>query len=160
MLKIKLIVIGKLKESYLREAQAEYTKRLGAFCKFELLELGEERLPENPSPAQIENALKREAEKIKKAIPAGSYVYSMQIEGKQLTSEELAAALENNALSAKSTVVFLIGSSFGLDSTLKKQSDFALSFSKMTFPHQLARIMLLEQLYRAMSIQAGTKYHK
>ena len=160
MLRVKIITVGKLKESYLRDAQSEYLKRLSAFCKAEVVELAEERLPDNPAPAQIEQCLKKEAQKIRKEIPAGAFVYSLQIEGKHISSEQLAKKLEENALSSKSTVVFLIGSSFGLEEALKRESDFALSFSKMTFPHQLARIMLLEQVYRAFSINAGTKYHK
>lgn len=160
MLKVKIITVGKLREKYLRDAQSEYLKRLTAFCKAEVIELGEERLPDNPSEAQIKACLQKEALRIKKEIPADSFVYSMLIEGKELSSEELAKSFEKNAVSGKSTLVFLVGSSFGLDEELKKESDFALSFSKMTFPHQLARIMLLEQVYRAFSINAGTKYHK
>ena len=160
MLRVKIITVGKLKENYLRQAQAEYLKRLSAFCKAEVAELPEERLPDNPSVAEIQNGLKKEAERIRKEIPSGAFVYSMQIEGKQLTSEALAKQLDAHPLAGKSTVVFIIGSSFGLEEPLKKESDFALSFSQMTFPHQLARIMLLEQIYRAFSINAGTKYHK
>ena len=160
MLRVKLIVIGKLKEKYLREAQEEYLKRMSAFCKAEVTELPEERLPDNPSPAEIEQCLKKEAQRIRKEIPAGAYVYSMQIEGRQISSEAFSEMLQNNALAGKSTLVFIIGSSFGLEEALKKENDFALSFSQMTFPHQLARVMLLEQLYRAFCIQAGTKYHK
>lgn len=160
MFKIKIITVGKLGEKYLREAQAEYIKRLSAFCKAEVVEISEERLPESPSKAQIEICLQKEAAKIKKEIPSGAFVYSLQIEGRQISSEQLASSLEKAAVSGKSTAVFIIGSSFGLDEKLKKESDFALSFSKMTFPHQLARVMLLEQLYRAFSINAGTKYHK
>lgn len=160
MLKVKIITVGKLKEKYLRDAQSEYLKRLTAFCKAEVIELSEERLPDNPSEAQIKACLQKEASRIKKEIPADAFVYSMLIEGKELSSEELAKSFEKNAVSGKSTLVFVVGSSFGLDEELKKESDFALSFSKMTFPHQLARIMLLEQVYRAFSINAGTKYHK
>ena len=160
MLKVKIICIGKLKEKYLTDAAAEYLKRLSAFCKAEIAELGEERLPDNPSEAEKARCLKKESEKIRKEIPAGAYVYSLQIEGKQLTSEAFAVHMQKQATAGKSTLAFLIGSSFGLDEALKKQSDFALSFSQMTFPHQLARVMLLEQLYRAFSINAGTKYHK
>ena len=160
MLKVKIITVGKLKEGYLREAQGEYLKRLSAFCKAEVVELAEERLPDNPSVGEIAQCLKKEADKIRKEIPAGAFVYSLQIEGKQISSEALALKLEDMALAGKSTVVFIIGSSFGLEEALKKENDFALSFSKMTFPHQLARIMLLEQVYRAFSINAGTKYHK
>lgn len=159
MLKVKIICIGKLKEIYLRQAQAEYLKRLGAYCKAEVKELSEERLPDNPSEAQIKDALKKEAKKISAEIPKGAFVYSMCIEGRGISSEELAKKIETNA-SGTSAIVFIIGSSFGLDEELKAQSNFKLSFSAMTFPHQLARIMLLEQIYRAFSINNNSKYHK
>lgn len=159
MLKVKIICIGKLKEKYLREAQAEYLKRLGAFCKAEVRELAEERLPDNPSEAQIKDALKKEAKKISAETPKGAYVYSLCIEGREISSEELAKRIESNS-SASSSVVFIIGSSFGLDEELKANSSFKLSFSPMTFPHQLARVMLLEQVYRAFSINNNSKYHK
>lgn len=160
MLRVKIICVGKLKEKYLREASAEYAKRLSAFCKPEIVEIGEEKLPDNPAAAEIAACLKKEGEKIRREIPADAYVYSLQIEGRQLSSEALAAHMEKQAVSGKSTLVFLIGSSFGLEEPLKRESDFPLSFSEMTFPHQLARIMLLEQIYRAFSINKGTKYHK
>ena len=159
MLKVKVICIGKLKEKYLREAQAEYLKRLGAFCKAEVIELPEAKLPDNPSEALINDGLKKEAKKILAEIPKGAYVYSLCIEGKSVSSEELASKVEENTGNT-SNVVFIIGSSFGLDEEVKRQSSFKLSFSKMTFPHQLARIMLLEQIYRAFSINNNTKYHK
>lgn len=159
MLRVKIICIGKLKEKYLREAQAEYLKRLGAFCKAEVTELSEAKLPDNPSEALIKEGLKKEAKKILAEIPKGAFVYSLCIEGKGISSEELAAKIEENAAQT-SNVVFIIGSSFGLDDEVKKQSSFKLSFSKMTFPHQLARIMLLEQIYRAFSINNNSKYHK
>lgn len=159
MLRIKVICIGKLKEKYLREAQAEYLKRLGAFCKAEVIELPEAKLPDNPSEALINDGLKKEAKKILAEIPKGAYVYSLCIEGKGVSSEELAAKVEENTNNT-SNVVFIIGSSFGLDEEVKRQSSFKLSFSKMTFPHQLARIMLLEQIYRVFSINNNTKYHK
>ena len=159
MLRVKIICIGKLKEKYLRDAEAEYLKRLGAFCKAEVVELPEAKLPDNPSHALIEDGLKKEAKKILAEIPKGAFVYSLCIEGKGISSEELAEKFEANARNT-SNVVFIIGSSFGLDEAVKKQSDFKLSFSKMTFPHQLARIMLLEQIYRAFSINNNSKYHK
>lgn len=160
MQKVKIICVGQLKETYWREAQAEYMKRLKTFCKPEICVLAPERLPENPSAAEIAQGLKKEGAKIQAQIPAGAYVYTLQIEGKAVSSEAFAAQLQQHALAGKSTVVFIIGSSFGLDESIKNHSDFALSFSAMTFPHQLARVMLLEQIYRAFSIQAGTKYHK
>ena len=159
MLRVKIITVGKLKEKYLREAQAEYLKRLGAFCKAEVTELPEAKLPDNPSEALIKEGLKKEAKKILAEIPKGAYVYSLCIEGKGISSEELAEKIELNAGNT-SSVVFVIGSSFGLDEEVKRQSDFKLSFSKMTFPHQLARIMALEQIYRAFSINNNSKYHK
>lgn len=159
MLRVKVICIGKLKENYLREAQAEYLKRLGAFCKAEVIELPEAKLPDNPSEALINDGLKKEAKKILAEIPKGAYVYSLCIEGKSVSSEELAAKIEENTGNT-SNVAFIIGSSFGLDEEVKRQSSFKLSFSKMTFPHQLARIMLLEQIYRAFAINNNTKYHK
>ncbi len=159
MLKVKIICIGKLKEKYLREAQAEYLKRLGAFCKAEVIELPEAKLPDNPSIALIDGGLKKEAKKILAQIPKGAFVYSLCIEGKGISSEELAKKIEDNA-TGTSDIVFIIGSSFGLDEEVKRQSAFKLSFSRMTFPHQLARIMLLEQIYRAFSINSNTKYHK
>lgn len=159
MLRVKIITVGKLKEKYLREAQAEYLKRLGAFCKAEVTELPEAKLPDNPSEALIKEGLKKEAKKIFAEIPKGAYVYSLCIEGKGISSEELAEKIELNAGNT-SSVVFVIGSSFGLDEEVKRQSDFKLSFSKMTFPHQLARIMALEQIYRAFSINNNSKYHK
>ena len=160
MQRVKIICIGKLKEKYLTAAVEEYLKRLSAFCKPEIAELPEARLPENPSPAQIEAGLQKEAQKILAEIPAGAYTYCLQIEGRQLSSEALAKSFAKNALSGKSTLVFIIGSSFGLAREVKTRCDFPLSFSKMTFPHQLARVMLLEQIYRAFSINANTKYHK
>ena len=159
MLRVKVICIGKLKEKYLRDAQAEYLKRLSAFCKAEVTELAEVKLPDNPSAAQIEEGLKKEAKKILAEIPGGAYVYSLCIEGEGISSEELAKKLESNAQNT-SNVVFIIGSSFGLDEEIKRQSAFKLSFSKMTFPHQLVRIMALEQIYRAFSINNNSKYHK
>lgn len=160
MLKVKIITIGKLKEKYLRDAQAEYLKRLSAFCSVSVVEIAEEKLPQSPSLAQTEQCLMKEAARIKKEIPQGAYVYSLCIEGSERSSEKLAKELESIATNGRSTVVFIIGSSFGLDDEIKKLSSSRLSFSKMTFPHQLARIMLLEQVYRAFSINNNTKYHK
>ena len=160
MLRVKIIAVGKLKEEYLREAQQEYLKRLSSFCKAEVCEIGEERLSDNPSEAEINRCLNKEAEKIIKEIPAGSYVYSMCIEGRESSSEQFSKSIEDIAVNGKSSLVFIIGSSFGLSEIIKSLSDNKLSFSQMTFPHQLARIMLLEQVYRAFSIMNNTKYHK
>ena len=160
MLNITIIAIGKLKEQYLRDASAEYQKRLSASCKLNIIELNPEKLSDNPSAKEIENALNNEAKKIIEKIPKGAKVYSMCIEGKQRTSEELSREIDNLALEGASNIVFIIGGSFGLSDEVKKLSAYRLSISKMTFPHQIARIMLLEQIYRAMQISIGTKYHK
>jgi 23S rRNA (pseudouridine1915-N3)-methyltransferase len=159
VLNVKLITLGTLKEAYLRDAAAEYEKRLGAFCRFELVQLKEERLSDDPSESEIKNALAKESEKILALIPARAYVVAMCVEGKQLTSPELAEKLEEIS-SRTSDVCFIIGSSFGLSDTVKQRADLRLSVSKLTFPHQLMRVILLETVYRAFNIQKGTRYHK
>lgn len=160
MLGVTIICLGKLKEKYLRDASDEYSKRLSAFCKLNIVELTPEKLSDNPSEKEIENALTVEAKKITEKIPKGAYICSLCIEGKQISSEELSAEMESIGVGGTSNIVFIIGSSFGLSDIIKKMSNKKLSMSKMTFPHQLARIMLLEQIYRAVQISAGTKYHK
>ena len=160
MLNITIVAIGKLKEQYLRDASAEYQKRLSTSCKLNIVELNPEKLSDNPSAKEIENALNSEAKKIIEKIPKGAKVYSMCIEGKQRTSEELSAEIDALTVEGVSNIVFIIGGSFGLSDEVKKLSAYRLSMSKMTFPHQIARIMLLEQIYRAMQISLGTKYHK
>ena len=160
MLNINVICIGKLKESFLRDASAEYQKRLSAFCRLEITELSPFKLPENPSQAQIEAALMQEGGLITAKIPANAKVYALCIEGKQFSSEELSAKIVTETNHGVSNIVFIIGGSHGLSDDVKKRADLLLSISKMTFPHQLARIMLLEQLYRAFMISSGGKYHK
>ncbi|MEI6578736.1 MAG: 23S rRNA (pseudouridine(1915)-N(3))-methyltransferase RlmH [Eubacteriales bacterium] len=160
MLNIALICVGKLKESYLREAAAEYQKRLSAFCRLEITELSPCKLPENPSPAQVEAALIQEGGQIMAKIPSNAKVYALCIEGKQLSSGELSAKLVTETNRGVSNITLIIGGSHGLSEDVKKRADLMLSMSKMTFPHQLARIMLLEQLYRAGMISNGGKYHK
>ena len=160
MLNINVICIGKLKESFLRDASAEYQKRLSAFCRLEITELSPFKLPENPSQAQIEAALMQEGGLITAKIPANAKVYALCIEGKQFFSEELSAKIVTETNHGVSNIVFVIGGSHGLSEDVKKRADLLLSMSKMTFPHQLARIMLLEQLYRAFMISSGGKYHK
>ena len=157
---VTVLCVGKLKEAYWRDACAEYTKRLGAFCKFQVVELDEERLPEKPSDAQIAAALEVEGKKMLAKIPSGAAVAALCIEGKPCSSEQLAARIEDLAGGGTSQFVFVIGSSHGLAPAVKAQASWRLSMSPMTFPHQLARVMLLEQLYRAMSIRGGGKYHK
>lgn len=160
MFDITLICVGKLKENFYLSAAAEYEKRLKGFCGFHLIELQEVRLPEDPSPAQIAGALEKEAELVFAKIPKGAWLCALTPEGQSLSSEALADKLKDVKVSGKSSACFFIGSSFGMSPRLKKAADFRLSMSSMTFPHHLARIMVLEQLYRAEVIQAGSKYHK
>ncbi len=157
---ITVIALGKLKEKYLRDAIDEYAKRISAYGKLDIIELNPVRLSDNPSQTEIDNTLAKEAEEIKKKIPNGSYVFSLCVEGKEKSSEQLAATIKDVALNGKSSIVFIIGSSFGLSPEIKKLSDCRLSFSPMTFPHQLMRVMLLEQIYRAFQINNNGKYHK
>ena len=160
MFSVTLITMGKLKEKFYISAAEEYAKRLKGYCEFTLLELPECRLPENPSPAEIAVGLDKEAELILQKIPKGSWFCIFTPEGKLLSSEAFADKLKEIKLSGKSSACFLIGSSFGIAPQIKAKADFKLSMSPMTFPHHLARIMVLEQLYRAEAIQAGSKYHK
>ncbi len=157
---ITVIALGKLKEKYLKDAITEYAKRISAYGKLDIIELNPVRLSDNPSQTEIDNALSKEAEEIKKKIPNNSYVFSLCIEGKEKSSETFAKAIKDAALNGKSNIVFVIGSSFGLSPEIKNLSDFKLSFSPMTFPHQLMRVMLLEQVYRAFQINNNGKYHK
>ena len=159
MINVRFITLGTLKEQYLRDAAAEYEKRLGAFCRFENIQLKEERLSDSPSQSEIKNALERESVKILEQIPPRAYCIAMCVEGKQLSSEELAQKLDL-AVQDTSDICFIIGSSFGLSDTVKQRADMRLSVSKLTFPHQLMRVVLLEAVYRAFNIQKGTKYHK
>ena len=160
MPEITLITIGKLKEKFYISAAQEYAKRLSGYCKFTLLELPECRLPEDPSPAEIAAGLEKEAEEVFSKIPKGAWFCVFTPEGKELSSEVFAQKLAQVKLSGKSSLCFLIGSSFGMAPRVKERADFRLSMGPMTFPHHLARIMVLEQLYRAEAIQAGSRYHK
>lgn len=160
MLSITLICVGKLKEKFYITASEEYEKRLKGFCQFQLIELPESRLSENPSIAEIEAGLEKEADLILSKIPKGAWFCVFTPEGQLLSSEKLAEKMQNIKLSGKSSACFLIGSSFGMAQRIKQKADFRLSMSPMTFPHHLARVMVLEQIYRSESIQAGTKYHK
>ena len=159
MLKVKLITVGTLKEDYLRAATAEYEKRLSAFCRFEQVQLKEEKLPELPSQNEIKAALDKEAMKITEQISSSAFCIALCVEGKQLSSEEFAEKLEAISME-KSEIVLVIGSSYGLSDTVKQRADMKFSVSRLTFPHQLMRPILLEALYRAFNIQKGTKYHK
>jgi len=159
MLNVKFIVIGNLKESNLRDAAAEYEKRLSAFCRFETVQLKEEKLPDDPSDTEIQKALEREALQIEKSISPRAYRIAMCVEGNQLSSEELAERIGKIEQTA-GEIVFIIGSSFGLADSVKRSAYMRLSVSKMTFPHQLMRVLLLEGVYRAFNIRKGTRYHK
>lgn len=160
MFDITLITVGKLKEKFYLSATAEYEKRIKGYCQFRIIELPEYRLPDNPSPAEISTALEKEADAIFAKIPKGAWFCVLTPEGKLLSSESLADTIAQVKLSGKSSACFLIGSSFGISPRLKAMADLKLSMSPMTFPHHLARVMVLEQLYRAEAIQAGSKYHK
>jgi 23S rRNA (pseudouridine1915-N3)-methyltransferase len=161
MLKINIICIGKIKEKYFTDAVGEYAKRLTAFCKFSVVELNEERIRSNtPNDSQIAEVIEAEGRRILQKIGASDYVAAMCIEGKLLSSEELSETLDKAALSGKSTVDFIIGGSYGLSDEVKRRADLRLSMSKMTFPHQLARVILSEQIYRAFEISTNGKYHK
>lgn len=160
MLTVNIISVGKLKEDYLRRAISEYSKRLSAFCKFSIIEVDEARLPDNPSDAQVASALNTEGKRILSKIPSKSAVCAMCIEGKQLDSIELSRYIQAQPVNGKSCVCFIIGGSHGLSDEVKRQADLRLSVSRMTFPHQLFRVMLSEQIYRAFMIADGGKYHK
>jgi 23S rRNA (pseudouridine1915-N3)-methyltransferase len=160
MFDITLIAMGKLKEKFYLSAAAEYEKRMKGYCQFNLIELPEVRLPENPSQAEINAALEKEADTILAKIPKGACSCVRTPEGKLLSSEALADKMKEVKLTGKSSACFIIGSSFGMSPRVKAKADLKLSMSPMTFPHHLARVMVLEQLYRAEAIQAGSKYHK
>lgn len=157
-MQINLITVGKLKEKWLRDAYAEYEKRLTRYCKLSLTELPESRLPESPSEAEITAALQQEGKAILNTCRGK--IIALCIEGKQYASEEFAALLLQYASHGDSTVSFVIGSSFGLSDEVKKRADMKFSMSKMTFTHQIARVLLAEQIYRAFQITSGGKYHK
>lgn len=157
---VTILCVGKLKEKFYFDACAEYQKRLTRFCRLNLIELPEQRLPDAPSPAEIAAALEREADAIMEKLPRGGAVVALCVEGRGLSSEKLAETMANYAARGVSQLTFLIGGSFGMAERVKDAADLRLSMSQMTFPHHLARVMLLEQVYRAYQIQAGTKYHK
>lgn len=159
MLSLKIICVGTLKESYFRDAVAEYSKRLSAFCKLSIIQLKEAKVPDSPSTKEIANALDDEAKNILAEMSPRAYKIAMCVEGKQLSSEKLAERIATIS-SEHSEICFVIGSSHGLSDKVKASCDMRLSFSELTFPHQLLRVILLEAVYRAFNINAGTKYHK
>ena len=160
MQRVTVLCVGKLKEKFYTDAAAEYVKRLQRYCKLDVVELPEYRLPEEPSPAEIQKALQTEGAAIRERLPRGGAVVALCIEGKPCSSEELSRRIIDFGVQGKTQITFLIGGSVGLDESIKKQADWRLSMSPMTFPHHMARIMLLEQIYRAYQLAAGTTYHK
>ncbi|KAA1039539.1 23S rRNA (pseudouridine(1915)-N(3))-methyltransferase RlmH [Macrococcus equipercicus] len=159
-MKITIITVGKLKEKYWKQAVDEYVKRLGAYTKIELIEVQDEKDTDHMSDKDIEIAKKKEAERILSKVKDDSYVYTLEIQGKQLDSVELSNHIENNMNMGKSHLTFIIGGSNGLHSSVSARSNYKLSFSKMTFPHQMMKVILLEQVYRSFRIMKGQAYHK
>ena len=160
MQRVTVLCVGKLKEKFYIDAAAEYVKRLQRHCKLELVELPEQRLPDDPSSAEIQKALRTEGDAIRERLPKGGAVIALCIEGRPCSSQELSCRMAEFGVQGKTQLTFLIGGSVGLDEDLKRQADWRLSMSPMTFPHHMARIMLLEQIYRAYQIAGGTKYPK
>ena len=159
-MKITILTVGKIKEKYLRDAIAEYSKRLSRYAKLEIIEVADEKTPDNASETVETNIKNKEAERLLKYIRDDAYLITLEIKGKQLTSEELAQKIDTLGVQGTSHIIFVIGGSLGLGEEVLKRSNYALSFSKMTFPHQLMRVVLLEQIYRAYRINAGEPYHK
>lgn len=159
-MRITVVCVGKLKEKYWQAAVAEYSKRLSRYHKLEIVELADEKAPETMSPAQEEEVKQKEGERILKALKDDAFVIALAIEGKMMTSEELSAFLEKKAVGGVSHIAFVIGGSLGLSPAVMARADYALSFSPMTFPHQMMRVVLLEQIYRAEKIRRKEPYHK
>ena len=158
-MKITIVCAGKIKEKYLTAGIAEFMKRLKPFAQVEIREIHEEKMPDSPSDAEKEQVLTREGEKLLKLVPEGSYLFVLDVFGKEKSSEELAASIDKLGLSGRSNITFLIGGAFGLSSEVRKAADELLSFSRMTFTHQMVRLLLVEQIYRAFKILRGEKYH-
>ncbi len=159
-MKITLITVGKVKEKFFREAVSEYGKRLSRYCRLEIREAADERTPEKASEIQREQILQKEGKRILRLIPEDAFVITLEIEGRKLSSEAFAAEIERLGVGGTSHIAFVIGGSLGLHNTIKARADLAVSFSDMTFPHQLMRVILLEQIYRAYRIIGGEPYHK
>lgn len=159
-MKITILTVGKIKEKYLRDAIAEYSKRLSRYAKLEIIEVADEKTPDNASETVETNIKNKEAERLLKYIRDDAYLIILEIKGKQLTSEELAQKIDTLGVQGTSHIIFAIGGSLGLGEEVLKRSNYALSFSKMTFPHQLMRVILLEQIYRSYRINCGEPYHK
>ena len=159
-MKITIVSVGKLKEKYLKQGIAEYLKRLSAYAKVDIVEVADEKAPENMSDAEMVEVKRKEGERILSHISQDTYVITLEIGGKMLSSEQLADKMDQLATYGKSKIAFVIGGSLGISDAVQKRSDFALSFSKMTFPHQLMRLVLVEQVYRGFRINRGEPYHK
>ena len=159
-MKITVLTVGKIKEKYLRDGIAEYAKRLSRYCRLEILEVADEKTPDNASPAEEEQIKNSEGEKLSRLIHDSDYVIALAIDGKMMDSIELAKKIENLGICGKSNIVFVIGGSLGLSDKVLQRADYRLSFSPMTFPHQLMRMILLEQIYRSYRIIHGEPYHK
>lgn len=159
-MKITVITVGKLKEKFFREAVAEYEKRLGRYCRLEIRETADEKTPDGASETERERILQKEGERIERLLPDGAYVVTLEIEGRKFTSEAFAGEIGRLGVNGVGQIVFVIGGSLGLHNSIKKRADLAVSFSDMTFPHQLMRVILLEQIYRAFRIINGEPYHK
>ena len=159
-MKITILTVGKIKEKYLRDAIAEYSKRLSRYAKLEIIEVADEKTPDNASETVETNIKNKEAERLLKYIRDDAYLITLEIKGKQLTSEELAQKIDTLGVQGTSHIIFVIGGSLGLGEEVLKRSNYALSFSKMTFPHQPMRVILLEQIYRSFRIIKGEPYHK
>ena len=159
-MKITIITVGKLKEKYLKDAISEYSKRLSRYCKLEVIEVADEKTPDQAGEGMETMIREKEAERILKYIREDAYVVTLELKGKQLTSEELAEKIDRLGIQGKSHIQFVIGGSIGLGEPVLNRSDYALSFSRMTFPHQLMRVILLEQIYRSYRIINGEPYHK
>ena len=157
---ITILCVGQIKEKYFRDAIAEYQKRLSRYCKLQMIEVADEKTKENASEAENDLIRKKEGERLLKHIKDSDYCITLEIDGRMLTSEGLSKEIDRLGLAGKSSLVFVIGGSIGLDTAVLKRSDYALSFSKMTFPHQFMRVILLEQIYRSYRIMRGEPYHK
>jgi len=159
-MKITVVSVGKLKEKYLKQGIQEYLKRLSAYAKVDIIEVADEKAPENLSEAEMEEVKRKEGERILSHVGDDTYVFTLEIKGKMLTSEEFAKKLDDLATYGKSKIAFIIGGSLGISKEVQSRSDMAISFSKMTFPHQVMRLILLEQVYRGYRINRGEPYHK
>ncbi|KXT74226.1 LSU m3Psi1915 methyltransferase RlmH [Streptococcus sp. DD10] len=159
-MKIKLVTVGKLKEKYLKDGIAEYSKRLSRFTKFEIVELLDEKTPDRASQAENQKIMKKEAERILAKISDREFVIVLAIEGEQFPSEKFSQILAETTIKGYSNITFIIGGSLGLDLAVKKRANLLMSFGKITLPHQLMRLVLVEQIYRAFMIQQGSPYHK